>query len=1105
MLKKLLLLSVAAFLFLGLTARGQSRQISFNDQTMTVRQLFQEVERQCGLSFAYDNSEVDLSEVVRVRAGKEDVLSFLDRVLSNQKLKAQMDGERIYLKKSPAQNQVVSTPQKKLPLTLKGTVTDAAGVPQIGATVQVEGTQTYAVTDLDGAFSIKGRDSAYNLIVSLMGFQTQMVPCLPELSEIKIVLQEESSYLDEVVIVGYGSQRRELITNAITKYKPGEDNIRQALSPSELLQGRVAGMTVSTQSGNLGTAERVSIRGSASLKASNEPLYVLDGIPLNNSAGSLYSYGEDLSSLSVLNLSDIESIEVLKDAASAAIYGSRATNGVILITTKSGREGKAETKVSYNGGVNVFPFRNRVKYTDSATWVQVYNTGVDNYNAQMGYGTADAGYVNHIMNPYEGLPDTDWLGLITRTGIFHNVDASFSGGNKKTKYYIGGSYRTEEGVIKTNDIQKGNLKVNVSSEMNKWLSVGSNLSGNFITTNRVPGANLGSTALARAVEQRPFDRPFKPDGTYYLGGTSELSRHNPVQLMTESTSYVQNYRFLGSLFADVHPLEGLNFKVSYSTDASYTLDYIYYNANHPYCEDNGRIIEKNRFFISDLLESFANYQHKWGDFDFSAMAGHSYQKTYIRANSIDAQNYPSTSFDTVGSAAVLSGVTGGINEFAIESWFARASVSWKDRYVLTATMRADGSSRFAPEHRWGFFPSVSAGWNISNEPFWKWASTDLKIRASYGKTGNQDGIGNYAWQANISAGSNYNQESGIAASSNGNNKLTWETADQYDAGFDLSFFKGRLGIIFDAYLKNTYNLLYSKPTASHTGFTSITSNIGTMRNYGFELTLDGHVDIGPLKWDSSLNITHNKNRLTSLLNDDIISLSDYHALQVGQEVGAFYLYQFDGIYQYDGEVPGPQYELGVRAGDVKYHDFDGNGVINDKDRIVVGSPNPVLSGGWSNTFKYRGVELGVFFTYSLGNQVYALWMSGPTRLGNYQALLDEYARHYWTGPGSTNTYPRPVYSIHGQNSKAATNYLKDGSNIRLSSLTLGYNLPSSLTEKMRIKGLRLFVQGENLALISPYPGWDPNISISVDPSQIGVDNYGVPRPTVYKLGASLTF
>ena len=1099
MQKRLILLSVLLAAALPLWAQRLTRLVSMDEKSLTVQQFLSQVEAQTGYSFAYDNADIDLQAALPVKADKEDVVALLNRLLASQGVRAQIDGTRIFLKKAG------STPAAKPRRGLSGRVTDAGGNPLVGAAVQVKGTGEYAVADLDGRFQLRTGAEAFTLEVSLLGFETREVACEGGTSDITVVLQEESTFLSESVVVGYGSQRRELVTNAISKFKPGDDNIRQALSPSELLQGRVAGMTVATQSGNLGTAERVSIRGSASLNASNEPLYVVDGIPLNNSAGSLYSYGEDLSSLSVLNLSDIESIEVLKDAASAAIYGSRATNGVILITTKSGREGKAETKVSYTGGVNTFPRPGRVRYTGSEQWVKVYNAGIDNYNAQMGYTPASDSYVPHILNPYEDLPDTDWLALITRPGIFHNVDASFSGGNAKTKFYIGGSFRDEQGVIKTNDIRKGNIKTTVSHDMTRWLSTGANLSGNFIKTNRVPGANLGSTALARGVEQRPFDRPYKPDGSYFLGGTNELSRHNPAQLMTESTSYVDNYRFLGNVYADLHPFEGFSFKTSYSADASYTLDYIYYNANHPYCEDNGRIIEKNRFFISHLLETVATYQRTIADFEIGGMLGHSFQKTYVRANSVDVQNFPSTSFDTVGSAAVLSGVTGGISEYAIESYFGRVSVAWKERYILNATLRTDGSSRFAPAHRWGWFPSVSLGWNLSKEPFWTFSGTDLKLRASYGKTGNQDGISNYGWRPGIGSGSNYDQKSGIAVSTNGNENLTWETADQYDAGFDLSFWKGKLGIIFDVYLKDTYNLLYEKPTASTTGFTSIMSNIGSMRNYGVELTLDGHIDIGPVKWDTSLNLTHNTNRLTGLLSSEVISLNDYHALQVGKEVGSFYLYQFDGIYQYDGEVPGPQYELGVRAGDVKYHDFDGNGVINDKDRIITGSPNPILSGGLNNSFKFKGFDLGVFLTYSLGNQVYALWMSGPTRLGNYQALLDEWACHYWTGPGSTNTYPRPIYSLHEQNVKAATNYLKDGSNIRLSSVSLGYTFPSSLLEKTFVKSIRLFLQGENLAIISRYPGWDPDTSTSVDPSLIGVNSYGVPRATVYKFGATIKF
>lgn len=993
-----------------------------------------------------------------------------------------------------------------------GVVVDDQGVPCIGASVVVKGTDQYSITDLDGKFVLKAQPGKYTLTVNCLGFLDTVEEFSPSQNDLRIVMRTDTKTLDEVVVVGYGSQRKELLTNAITKFKPDEDNLKQALSPSELLQGHVAGMTVSTQSGNLGSAERVSIRGSASLSASNEPLYVIDGIPLNNDSGSLYSYGEDLSSMSVLNLTDIESIEVLKDAASAAIYGSRATNGVILITTKSGKEGKSDTKINYNTGVNTFPSPNRVKYATSEQWFQVYNTAISNYNNQMGYHPGDASYVLPLQNPYSGLADTNWLDAVTQAGVFHNVDLSFSGGNAKTNFYIGASYRHEDGIIKTNSIDKINLKANVSHKMTNWLAVGANLSGNYIKNNRVPGANLGSSVIARAVEQRPFDTIYTPEGGYYqvdqFSGTG-LHRHNPAMLLSEAKSYVDNYRFLGAIYATVTIAKKVDVKFSYSTDVGYTYDYLYYTANHVAYGINddrqGRIVEKNRLAWTNLYELVANYNDKWGDFSFNAMLGHSFQKTSFHSDSMDVQDFPSPSYDTVGSSAYYAGVTGGIGEYSIESYFGRVGFSYKDRYVLNATLRADGSSRFAPAHRWGYFPSVSVGWNLSNEQWWNDKRHDLKVRASYGKTGNQDGISNYGWQPLISAGSNYDQKSGIAASSNGNPDLTWETADQFDVGFDLNLWKGKLGIIVDGYLKNTNNLLYSKPTASTTGFTSIMSNIGSMRNYGIELTIDGHLDLGPVLWDSSFNITHNRNKLTGLLNDDIISLNSYHALKVGAEVGAFYLYQFDGIYQYDGEVPQQQYDLGVRAGDANFHDFNGDGLINTDDRVLCGSANPIFTGGWNNTFKYKGFDLGVFMTFSYGAKVFAAWMQGATSLGNYQGALREWAGHYWTGPGSTNSYPRPVINLYGNNNKASTYFLKDASYLRLSTVTFGYTFPSKWMDTIHLKSLRLYFSGENLAIGSSYPGWDPEVSTSSDPALIGVDNYGVPRSRVYKFGINIKF
>ena len=1091
------LIFFASFFLSSVMASAQKIDLELND--VTIQEVVEKIQKDYGYSFSIRTSDVDISRKISVTVEDADIRDVLKQIFVSDKIECKIDGKIISVTEAAA---VQTAPER--PIKVSGVVVDAEGVPVIGAAVLQKGSSNGASTDLDGkfAFSVTGGGNVI-IEVSCIGYAAQSFPASRVPS--RIVLKEDALFLDDVVVVGYGTQRREFVTNAITSFKPDDNNQRTALSPSELLQGRVAGVAVSSSSGNLGAAERISIRGSSSLSASNNPLYVIDGIPLNNESGSLYSFGEDLSSMSVLNLQDIESIEILKDAASAAIYGSRATNGVILITTKQGREGKSEVKVNYSYGISEFANRDHIEYADSKSWVEVYNEGIDNYNRQNGYTPSSSAYIQHIRNPFEGLPDTDWLSVITRLGMSHNADVSFTGGTNKTKAYIAASYGYQEGVIKTNDITKVNLKANISHKVTDWLNVGANMSGNFLTNNRVPGASLGSTIVARAVEQRPFDRPFKPSGDYYLGGTDELSRHNPVQILAEERSFVDNYRYLGALFAEADIIDGLKAKVSFNTDAGYTYDYLYYNENHPYKEDNGRVIEKNRFLISNLVETFLTYDKTWGDFAFGVMGGHSFQKTSMRSNSIDAQNFASPSFSTVGVAAVVAGVTGGTNEYAVESWYGRLNFAWKDRYVLNATLRADGSSRFAPDCRWGVFPSASLGWNVSKEDFWNSSATDLKFRLSYGKTGNQDGISNYGWQPLISGGSNYGGQSGIAVSSKGNENLTWETADQYDFGFDLSFLSGKINMMFDAYLKNTNNLLYNMPMHSTTGQTSMLCNIGSMQNYGIEFTLNTHVDLGPVHWSSSLNISHNKNKLTKLLNDDVVGIGSNHALKVGEEVGSFYLLRFDGIYQYDGEVPQPLYDKGVRAGDMKFYDRDKNGDINDDDRILVGSPNPDFSGGWNNSFTWKGFNLSVFLTYSYGADVFAQWMQGPTRMGNYQGLLQEWCDNRWTGPGSTNKYPRAVYSYHGNNSKSSTYYLQDGSFIKLKSVMLSYQLPQKWTDAMKMKSMRVFVQGENLALWSRYPGWDPEVSTSLDPSLIGIDNYGVPTPSIYKIGVNVSF
>ncbi len=1085
-----------------------AQNISLKLSNVPIKTAMETLKNEYGYSFVFATGDLNTERIISVDAQNKPIDEVIKQILQGQNdvVYEINNNKNIIVRKNVrgtqnnTQNNVVQ-PQR----IINGTVTDETGAPMPGVNIVLKGTLTGVISDIDGKFSITVPDKDAVLIFSFIGYAVQEIT-VGEKNVVDISLTEDSRAIEEVVVIGYGTQRRSLVTHAISRFRPDENTTRSALSPTEMLQGRIAGVSASTSSGNLGGAERISIRGASSLSASNQPLYVVDGIPINNRSGSLYSLGEDLSSLTTLNLNDIESIEILKDAASAAIYGSRGTNGVILITTKQGREGRTDVRFNYSFGLSQFPNKNRIKYADSDTWVMIYNEGIDNYNRQNRLVPTDAGYVAHIRNPFDGMPDTDWLDVITRLGVFHNVDASFSGGTQKTKYYIGAGYEYREGVIKTTDINKDNLKVNISNQVFKWLEAGANMSGNYLKNNRVPGAALGSTILARSIEQRPFDRPYKPNGDYYVGGTDELSRHNPVQILNEETAPVDNYRFLGSFFVQATVIPKLTVRGAYNTDVSYTLDYLYYNVNHPYKEENGRVVEKMRLMNTNLFDIYANYDDKWSDFVFGAMAGHSFMKINERNNSIDAQNFPSPAFGMVGSAAKISGVTGGESGNAIESWFGRVNLAYKERYILNATYRADGSSRFAPDCRWGYFPSVSLGWTVTKEPFWRFPSTDLKFRVSYGKTGNQDGISNYGWRPLISGGTtNYNGMSGIAVSSKGNVNLTWETADQYDVGFDLSLLKGKINIMFDTYLKNTNNLLYNMPMHATSGQTSMLSNIGSMRNRGIEFTLDTHFKLGPVNWNSSFNIAHNKNKITKLADSDFVELNAYKALQVGKELGAFYVLRFEGIYQYDGEIPSSLFDTGVRAGDKKYTDPDDNGIINSADRFIVGSPNPVFSGGWNNSFTYKGISLNLFFTYSYGNDVYALWMQGPTRMGNYQGLMQEWTDNRWTEPGSTNRYPRPIYSYHSHNVRVSTDYLKDGSFIKFKSLMLSYRLPENMTKMMRMSNVRVYIQGENLALFSKYPGWDPEISVDLDPALIGVDNYGVPTPRIFKAGINITF
>ena len=1083
-------------------ATASAQRVTLDMQNAKLEKVLGQITQQTGLVFNYTRPTINPDKRVSVSVKQAELESVLRQLFDADGIVYEIKDGKVYL----ADRKGGVNPPPALSAARQryaGRIVDAAGNPVVGASVVIRGSTTGVSSDIDGRFAIEAREGEV-LSVSFVGYTPQTIT-LGAKTMLTLTLREDTSELEEVVVVGYGTQRRSLVTSAISKVQMNESNMRQVASPTQLLSGRVAGVTTSTGSGNLGSGERMVIRGSSSLSAGNEPLYVIDGIPITNTNANLVDFGEDMSSLATLNISDIESIEVLKDAASAAIYGSRANNGVIVITTKSGKEGKSEVHLNFNTGVTRFANVGKIKMADSGLYVRDFNEGVDNYNRQYGYKPGDSGFKKHIQNPFGTLPDTDWMDLILQTGTFYNGDVSFSGGNVKTRYYVGANYNHQTGVIRTNKMEKMNFKVKISHEFTPWLEVGANVSGNYIKNHQIPGANSGTTIIGRSIQQRPFDRPYKPNGDYYVGGTDELVFHNPMQILDEETAYIENMRYLGNFYATFKYKDKFAFKSSVNTDITQIYDYTYYNENHPYGKGVGRIVDYNRTIKNILVENFATYNDKFGDFSLSAMLGHSFQKVTTRSAKLDGSGFPSPSFDVVGVASSLDAYSGSLSNYAMESYFGRATFSYKDRYVLTATLRTDGSSKFARDNRWGWFPSVSLGWNISKENFMKDSDTELKFRVSYGKTGNQEGIGSYAYQALMSGGYNYGNGSGIAVSTFGNRDLTWEKADQFDAGFDITLFKGRVNIMADAYYKKTKDLLYSTPIHSTTGVTSIISNIGSMRNIGAELTINTHFNFGPLSWLSQFNIATNRNKLTELLGDDKpISIGANRALQVGKEVGAFYLFIMDGIYQYDGEVPAEQYAQGIRAGDVKWRDVDDNNLINDNDRQVIGSSNPFFSGGWNNTFRYKGVSLDVFFTYMYGNDVYAAWKINTSKLGHKNGVLAEEARNRWTGPGSTDLHPRSV-SGDTNNTRNSDRWLEDGSFLRLRSLTLSYTFPEKISRRLAMKSLRVYFQGDNLWLATRYSGWDPEVSNNLDPRFMGVDNFSVPQPRMFCFGLNVTF
>lgn len=1101
-LRNILRIAAASLIMLAVMSVGASAQKhTLRMRNVPVSAAVDELQRQYGYSVVIKTSQIDMSKTVTVQVADGSIEDVLNQIFDGQDASFSVEGKQIQVFKAP-KTPAAPQPQVQKPVrhNVFGRVTDAGGEPLAGCAVIPGGqVQKAVITDLDGNYAVDVPKDSW-LEFSIIGFHT-LREDVAERGHINVVMREKAEYLDAVMVVGYGTSSKRLVSSSIASVKMDEIERGADIDPVKALQGRVAGISISSSSGIPGETPRVIIRGVSSISGNSSPLYVVDGIPAE-------SYPN-------LNSNDIERMEVLKDASATAIYGSRANSGVILITTKSGHKG--DTKVSasfYSGAATVahdIPMANRAEY------INVIGTAIDNYNAQ-------ANKLEPFYIP-PGDEDFDWMAAVSRKiALKTGANASLSGGSDKTRFFVSAGYEGEEGYLLTTGFYKYTGRTKFSHDITKWLEFNVNTSIAYGHYDKVEETDGSLKILRAAREEQPWYSATKPDGGWREMSANGLARHNPLMIINEEDYYIDKYQLQGTASFVLKPFKGFKFTSSVSGYSIYdkTIKKLTEkNLERGYKDGWAAMSEQKDNSFRYLFDNIVSYDNKWSQLTYSLLGGHSFEKYQYETFGAKSDNYaneayPSSSFNLITSGTAIYPGSIGYNAYAIESYFSRVALNWADRYILNLSFRADGSSRFPVNNRFGFFPAGSFAWLVSNEKFFPQnpVVTDLKFRLSAGQTGSMNGISNWAAMSLVGAGSPYNGSSGMRITQTAQN-IRWEKSTKFDFGLDSELLSGRMNLSADVFYSLTDGLLYARPVVATTGYTSLTSNIGSMDNLGVEVSLGGSVLEGPVKWDLSGNFSWSRNRLRKLLDGtDIIVVEDSnlyggnkHALILNKPVSAWYMLRMDGIYQYDSEVPEKLYAKGVRAGDIKYFDRDGNDDIDDNDRIYCGKATPDFFGGLTSSMSWKGLELNIFCQYSVGAKVFSAWkgagQEGTENLGlssgtviaddgneykQYFNVSKKAATEFWRGPGTSNTIPRPTAAgLHtgwacDYNILTSTRYLEDASYFRVKNITLAYNLPGKWMEKIKVGGLRVYATVDNAFIITPYEGYDPEASMTGGPA-----------------------
>lgn len=994
---------------------------------------------------------------------------------------------------------------------VSGKITDAqTRTAMSGVTVTVKGGSQGVSSGQDGTYSLQGVTDQTVLVFSILGYSTQEIN-IGGRSVLDISLQTSFNELEETVVVGYGRQKKRNLTGSIVSVNNEEIEKTALQDPISILQGRAAGVQITSNSGAPGGEMTIRVRGNSSLNSGNNPLFVVDGIPIES--GSLSNLngteGFGLNPLAAINPGDIESIEILKDAASTAIYGSRAANGVVMITTKRGAEGKATVDVNFTTGVSELP--RKLSVLNATQYRQAI---IDSYynmdNPEEPFWTI----LDSLSAMNNG--DVDWQRELMRVAPQYKVDLSVRGGSKTTQYAWSTSYLDQDGIILNSNFKRLTSRLNTDFNLTDKLKIGQSIAYTNSLNNRINAAGAGNLSVIRELLIRPpIMSMYLPDGS--LNGYS-LGRRNPVGIAKYATNLNKSNRIIGSQYLEYEIIPELTFRSNLNFDFTSMKEEEFMPTILDYREGYNTGAVRSITNMTWSSESFLRYAKTFNqDHNFGALLGFSLQNWRYDRTGLNGSFFPSDNIRTLNAAGTISnkdsdGVDINVaSEHAMMSYFGRASYDYQGKYLAEVNLRADGSSRFGRQKRFGYFPSASVGWRFSQEDFFTiGAVNDGKIRFSMGKTGNE-AIGDYTSQGEFMVGANYLDFSGAAPTVMPNEGLTWETTTQYNAGLDLAFLGDKITFTTDLYIKNTDDLLYNVPIPTTTGFSSFMQNIGSIQNRGVEFLLTTkNISRDVFSWGTNLNISLNRNKVLSLpeelLTSGYIQNGSYHILQEGLPIGVFYGWRFDGVYARDVDnvnaithgALGPVF----KGGDPIWHDLNGDNIINPDDRQIIGTAEPKFFGGFGNDFTYKNFSLNVFFQFSYGNDIYSSINQERNSIVRYNNLSAD-ALNRWREQGDITNYPKPVRDDPMQtDSRASSRWVEDGSYIKLKNVNLRYTFPNSWINRIGLRKVDAFVTGTNLITWTKYTGFDPDVN-SFSGLRVGVDQGSYPQNRMFIFGLNI--